>query len=141
MDRNRPVVATSDHVELVKRLYAAINRREPEAGFDLVHPGFEWRVPKQAIHSGTFRGREEVERAINQQLEVFEEFQITPEEFFERGDQLVVFVRQRGRGGASGAEVEIRIGHLWTIRAGKAVSLEIFPERRKALDAAGIRGA
>ena len=128
----------SDNVRLVKRLYEAINRRDPEAGFDLVDPEFEWRVPEWAILGGTYRGREEVERAINAQLDVFDQFQIVPEEFFEGGEKVVVFVRQRARGGASGAEVEIRVGHLWTIQSGKAASLQIFPERRKALEAAGL---
>lgn len=135
----RPVTAHSHTIELVRRLYEAINRRDPEAGFELVDPEFEWRLPERAILGGTYRGREEVERAINAQLEVFEDFQIAPEEFFERGEQLVVFVRQRARGGASGVEVEIRVGHLWTIRGGKVVSLEVFPERGKALEAAGLR--
>jgi ketosteroid isomerase-like protein len=36
------------------------------------------------------------------------------------------------------AVVEIRAGHLWTMRDGKAARLEIFPEREKALEAAGV---
>jgi hypothetical protein len=49
--------------------------------------------------------------------------------------QAMAFVlRTRPRG--SSAMVEIRVGHLWTIRDGKLASLEIFPEREKALQAA-----
>jgi hypothetical protein len=33
--------------------------------------------------------------------------------------------------------VENRIGHLWTMRDGTAVRLQIFPEREKALEALG----
>jgi ketosteroid isomerase-like protein len=128
----------SENARIVARLYEAINRRDFDAGFELVAADFEWRVPDRAIFAGTHRGREEVERVIDAQLEVFEEFEIVPEEFFEKDDQVVVFVRQRARGGASGVEVEIRIGHLWTFRDGTPASLEVFPEREKALEAARL---
>jgi hypothetical protein len=44
----------------------------------------------------------------------------------------------RSRPKGSSAVVEIRAGRLWTMRQGKAARLEIFPERAKALKAAGL---
>jgi ketosteroid isomerase-like protein len=70
------------------------------------------------------------------QLEVFDEFTIEAEEFHEHGDHVAVPIRQRARGGLSGVEVEIRIGHLWTVRDGKAIRLEVFPARDDARTAA-----
>jgi ketosteroid isomerase-like protein len=78
----------------------------------------------------------EVRALIERQLEVFDEFTIEPEEFYEVGDRVPVPIRQRARGGSSGVEVEIRIGHLWTIRDGKVVRLEVFPAREDARQAA-----
>jgi hypothetical protein len=34
--------------------------------------------------------------------------------------------------------MEIRIGHLWTMRDGKPFQLELFPEREQALEAVGL---
>jgi hypothetical protein len=34
--------------------------------------------------------------------------------------------------------VKVRAAHLWTMRGGKAASCEVFPEREKALAAAGL---
>ena len=62
-----------------------------------------------------------------------------PVEFFESGDQLLVFIRTRARPKGSSAEVEFGPGHLWTIRDRTVVSLRIFPEREKAFEAAGLR--
>ena len=39
----------------------------------------------------------------------------------------------------SSAEVENRTGQLWTLRGGKTVSMRLFPEPEKALEAAGLR--
>ena len=61
-----------------------------------------------------------------------------PLEFFERGDQIGTFIRVRCRPTGSSATVESQIGHLWTIRAGKATRLQLFPRREEAREAAGL---
>ena len=53
-------------------------------------------------------------------------------------DQVVAFVKFRLRPKGSAAEFEIRIGTLWTFRDGKVIAAEGFPEREKALEAAGL---
>jgi uncharacterized protein len=122
--------------EVVRALYEAINTRDYEAGFALLDEDFEWLEPEQTLLSGNHRGFAEVRQAIEAQLEVWDEFTIEPEEFHEIGDRVAVPIRQRARGGASGVEVEIRIGHLWTVREGKIVRLEVFPAREDARKAA-----
>jgi ketosteroid isomerase-like protein len=122
--------------EVVRALYEAINTRDHEAGFALLDEDFEWLEPEQTLLSGNHRGFAEVRQAIEAQLEVWDEFTIEPEEFHEIGDRVAVPIRQRARGGASGVEVEIRIGHLWTVREGKIVRLEVFPAREDARKAA-----
>ena len=51
----------------------------------------------------------------------------------------MVFVRLRARPKGSSAAIEIRNGHLWTTRVGELVSMRIFPEPGKALEAGGLR--
>jgi len=125
--------------EIVGAVYAAINARDDRA-FDLLAHDFEWHEPERSLLGGSHRGAAEVRHALEAQLEVFDEFQIEPEEIHEHGDRIAVRVRQRARGVASGAEVEIRIGHLWTVRDGKLVRLEVFAAgegARAAVEAAG----
>jgi ketosteroid isomerase-like protein len=88
--------------------------------------------------TGTYRGPEEVRRFFEDLLEPFEEVVTVPEKFFERGDQIVVFVLLRSRPKESSATMEIRIGHLWTMRDGKVAGLELFPVREEALEAVGL---
>jgi uncharacterized protein len=118
-------VSAGSAADLVRALYEAINARDYEAGFALLDEDFEWVEPEQTLLSGNHRGFDEVRQAIEVQLEVWEEFTIEPEEFHEVGDRVAVPIRQRARGGSSGVEIEIRIGHLWTIHEGKIVRLEV----------------
>ena len=60
-------------------------------------------------------------------------------EFFESGDQLLVFIKTRARPKGSSVAVEFGTGHLWMIRDGTVVSLRIFAGREEALKAAGLR--
>ena len=123
---------------VVRALYQAINERDWEAGFGLLDDEFEWLEPEQSLLGGRHHGYEEIRRAIETQLEVFDEFTVEPEEFHEHGDRVAVPVRQRARGGVSGVEVEIRLGHLWTVRNGKVVRLEVFAAREDVRKAAEL---
>jgi ketosteroid isomerase-like protein len=124
--------------ELVQDLYEAINARDYDAGFALLDQDFEWLEP-QTLLGGDHRGFDEVRVELQAQLEVWDEFEIEPEEFHEVGDRVAVPIRQRARGGSSGAEVEIRIGHVWTVRDDKVIRLEVFPAREDARKAVESR--
>ena len=68
----------------------------------------------------------------------FEEVSIEPQEFLERGDQIVAILLVRNRYKGSSAFVEIRVAALWTMRDGKPTRCEMFPQPEQALEAAGL---
>jgi ketosteroid isomerase-like protein len=123
-------------LSVVQAMYEAVNTRDWDAGFGLLAEDFEWHEPAQAFHTGTHRGFDVIRQRLEEQLEVFDELTIEPEEFHEYGELIAVPVRQRARGEASGLELEIRIGHLWRVRDGKIARLDVFPARADALRAA-----
>jgi ketosteroid isomerase-like protein len=127
-------------IEMLRAGYEAFSRGDWDAVLRDAHPDIELRTADRAINAGTYRGVDEIRRFFDDLLEPFEEVVTEPEEFFERGDQVVVLVLVRSRPRGSNAVVENRIGHLWTMRDGKVVRFQIFPEREKALDAAGLSG-
>jgi ketosteroid isomerase-like protein len=119
------------NVELVRRIYESINRQDWDAAFRDVDEGLVMETKR----AGTFRGRDEVRRFVEDQFAPFDSLSTEPEETFDGGDQVVAFVRIRARPADSTAEIEVRIGHLWTIEDGMAVSLRTFPRREEALEA------
>jgi len=129
---------SQENVEVLRSGYEAWNRGDRDAAFESLEPEFELQLPEGGMNVGSFHGREAVTKLFEDYFEVFESFQMEPEEFFEAGDQIVVFVRTPARGKGSGVEVEFRPAHVWTMRAGKAARLEIFPERQRALEAVGL---
>jgi ketosteroid isomerase-like protein len=128
---------SQENVANLRRGYEALNRRDWDVVFRDARTDFELTTPP-GIRGGTYRGREECRGYLEGWITAFEAWTVEPEEFFERGDQVVVLVKTRARPTGSSAEIEVRNGHLWTFRDDKALSMRIFPEPEKALEAAGL---
>jgi ketosteroid isomerase-like protein len=129
---NRPM--PSGNVEIVRSIYAAWN--DGFAG--LLDPAIEWVNPPEAVEGGTHHGIEAFEAAAGSVNAAFEGSHVVFEEFIEAGERVVVLGTLRGRGRGSGVEVERPQGYVWTIRDGRAVRFEWYPDQGKALEAAGL---
>jgi uncharacterized protein len=129
---------SQENVETLRAAYDAFNRGDWDSAARFGHPDFELRTADRAMNPGTYRGPDAARRFFEDLFEPFDEIVIDPEEFFEHGDQVAVFLRVRLRPTKSSAFVENRIGHLWTMRDGKVTRLAIFPRREDALEAAGL---
>jgi ketosteroid isomerase-like protein len=120
--------------ETLRLGYEAGSRGDWDGVLRGMHPEIEWKTTRM----GTYRGHEEVIQLFKDLREPFAEVATEPEEWFEHGDRIVVFVRIRARPRGSYAVAENRVGHLWTMRRGKALRCETFPKREDALEAAGL---
>ena len=129
-----------ENVELARRGYEAFARGDLDAIFEsFMHPEIEAHDPPEIPDAAIYRGREAVRRDWEHTSELFEDFSVDVDKTFDRGDEVVVFLRFRGRGRGSTAEVEAPMAHVWTIRDGQAVRLRQFIDRAAALEAVGLR--
>jgi ketosteroid isomerase-like protein len=125
-------------IDSLRAGYEAFSRGDWEAAFSAAHPDMELRTADRITNPGTYKGTEEVRRFFEDLFEPFEQVTSEPERFFERGDQIGVFVIVRFRPTGSTAEVVNRIGHLWTFRGDKVIHFRIFPAREEMLEASGL---
>ena len=72
------------------------------------------------------------------QQETVGDLSIEVEQLIEVEAKIVAFIRLRIRPHGADADLELRIAHLWTLRDGKLIRCEVFPEREHALEAAGL---
>jgi uncharacterized protein len=129
---------SQENVEIARRGYEAFARRDLDAVFELFDPAIEAHDPPEMPDAAIHRGHDAVRRDWEQTYELFEDFTIEVEETLDCGDDVVVFLRYRGRGSESGAEVEAFMTHVWTVRNGKAIRLRQFLDREQALEAVGL---
>jgi ketosteroid isomerase-like protein len=126
-----------ENVEVVRHWFESANRRDWDAALRTLDQDVELTTPP-GINEGPYRGREEWLGYFQELLSPFEAWAVEPEEFFEKGDQVVVFVKTRARPKGSDAEIEIRNGSLWTLRDCRVLSMRFYPKPEEALKAAGL---
>jgi ketosteroid isomerase-like protein len=134
-----------ENVEIVRRVYDAVARRDARTVYSLYDPGVELdgsRLPEAGLSGQTqpLRGHEGL-RALNREWNAaWSTAEDDLEELIDAGEHVVSVVTRRGRGLASGVEVETRRGGVWTVRDGKVVRTVWFPSVEEALKAAGLEG-
>jgi ketosteroid isomerase-like protein len=110
----------------------------PESLFALLDDDVEWDYVGAFPESATYYGPDAVRRFFAQWSGAFEGFGFEAEEFVDGGDQVLVLMRQWGRGKATGAAVENRTWQVFTFRDGRIVHCRGYPEKAEALKAAGL---
>jgi ketosteroid isomerase-like protein len=120
--------AVPEGSEFVARVYAAINARDRAAIRSLSAPDIVVGTTVEA-----YRGREALLEWMDEGDDAFDDFTVDLLEVEELAGHLVASMRQRGRGKASGAEVDHRFTHVWTLRDGQAIRLQSFAHRDDAV--------
>lgn len=120
-------------VEAVRRSYEAFARGDMDAVVADMHPEIVWEQAQGLPHGGTYRGLDEVRRAIFDPLhdEWWDEFSADPDELLDAGADVVVLGRYRGRAQGTGKLLDVPFVHVWTFENGRATRFRQF------LDTAG----
>jgi uncharacterized protein len=125
-----------ENVEVVRQAFEAFQRRDNEAVFACYDPEVE--IHGQ-VDGSVYRGLDGVRAFFRDWLPAWEEYRSEVEEWIDAGDHVIVVIHQRGRGKLSGAVVEQRRAHVWTVRDGKLWRLRIYATKEEALKAVGLR--
>jgi ketosteroid isomerase-like protein len=144
------VDAVSD-IDVLRDLYSAFNDRDIERLLEAFDPWIEieptedleyaallLRVlgPRFVILSGGYRGLDEVRRLFESVWQISDWFRVEPEDYVAVADRVVVPLRLQARAEATGIEGEAVTAHLWKMRDGKAVRLQVYASRSDAIAAA-----
>jgi ketosteroid isomerase-like protein len=131
---------SQENVEIVRGLYDAFARRDNAAPFAAYAPDIEldFREGGGPDAQAVYHGQEGVRTAFRNWLAPFRSFEFRTEEMRDAGDHVLVKVSEHGIGRTSGALVDRCHWALWTLQAGKVVSLRNYYDQAKALKAAGL---
>ena len=89
--------------------------------------------------AGIIRGREAIGHWIDNWLSSFTSYRFEVKEAIESDDRAFMTIDHRGRGGASGVDVEIRVYHAFTVHDGLIERHTFSSQAREAvMRAAGI---
>lgn len=125
-----------EDVELVERWMWAFEN-DPEALRRILHPEIVW-FPFEDNHTPS-SGVEAAMRVRAQWFDSWDQMQGELEETVEGTDGVVASIHVRGRGKASGVEVDVRLYLHFKVREGKVIYLYEHEDRAEALEAVGLR--
>ena len=137
---------SQEHVEVVRRIYEAVARRDRETILALYDADVEidWSADTLAEHLGgtSWAGHDglAIMRSFDRELrDAFENFDTTCEELIDAGEHVVSVSRYRARGRKSGAEIDgpLQFG-VWSFREGRVTRVVWFQTRAEALEAVGL---
>jgi ketosteroid isomerase-like protein len=83
--------------------------------------------------AGVIKDDETPNSRLRAWLSPWEHWEAEADEFLELGDHVVVLATYRGTGKGSGITIEQEGAHVFKLRDGKVVRLEIFASRERAL--------
>jgi ketosteroid isomerase-like protein len=126
-----------DKVTIVRRLFAAWEAKDDEAGRALLHSDIEWHPAQDEPEQGPMRGIAEVERLLDQWAESFDEFRLEPRDFTASGDCVVVPLRALGRLRGSDSEVAIEETHVYRVRDRRVAEVWCLRTTEEALAVVG----
>src|SRR5262245_4920513 len=139
---------SQENVEIIRRAYDRFNKTaELREGSNLdmswfaklATPEFEYIAGLDFPGlPGGLHGIDDFVRFLDGFWGIFEDARAIVEELIDAGDAVLAVVRFHGKGGQSGATVEMTAFQLWTLRGGKLVSGRGFRTREEALEAAGL---
>jgi ketosteroid isomerase-like protein len=133
---------SQENVEVVRRVTDVMDAEGFEAALPVflkaAHSDVEWREAPAWPGSADYLGVEQVRQVILDRMDTLD-FDQQTEDLISVDDKVVALVRWRGRGKASGAQGEISMAMVWTVREQAITSLEFYLDRAQAFKAARLR--
>jgi ketosteroid isomerase-like protein len=90
------------------------------------------------LDAGEYRGHAGVARWLSDWEKAWGEFTMTPEEFIDAGEQVIVVLRMKATGRGSGATLERQDAMVWQVRDEGLVRLDYFNSKQQALESVGL---
>jgi ketosteroid isomerase-like protein len=109
-----------------------------EAVLSLCHLEMEWYEPPETPDRTVARGRENALRALQTWMSTWSSYEYEVVDMRSHGDKVLVEVRQRMEGAASGLPISMELFQIWTVREGLATRMEMYTDRGQALEASGL---
>ena len=131
-----------ENVELVRRVYDAVARRDGVTPFEIYAEDIVWDISetqRAALYAkSVYVGHDGVREIWRESFAALGSVDFEVDDLVDAGQHVFAVVRDRAVGRASGAPAEATHFAVWTVANGRVVRLQVFDQRERALEAAGL---
>jgi len=114
-------MANQDNVALIKKMYAAFSSGDVQTILDSISDDAEWvnYGPSTIPYSGSWRGRSQVGEFFQAMGASITGGKVLPDVVIADGDTVIATGRYTATVRDNGAEIDVPIAHVFTVRNGK----------------------
>ncbi len=128
---------SQENVAVVRGLYEAFGRGDVPAVLGQMDQGIEWNEAENFIYAdrNPYVGPQAVLEGVFMRLgSEWEGFTVTPEEWLDAGDRIVVLGTYSGTHKATGRQVRAQFAHIWSVREGSVVRFQQYTDTKQFAD-------
>ncbi len=128
---------SQENVAVVRGLYEAFGKGDVPAVLGQMDQGIEWNEAENFIYAdrNPYVGPQAVLEGVFMRLgSEWEGFTVTPEEWLDAGDRIVVLGTYSGTHKATGRQVRAQFAHIWSVREGSVVRFQQYTDTKQFAD-------
>jgi uncharacterized protein len=127
------------NTDTLKEGYEAFGRGDLDGATQNFADDIRWENPEapQIPNNGVTEGKDNVKQLFADLGTYWESFSITPDEFIESGDTVVVLSHAEAKGKDTGTEAKLPWVHIWRFSDGKVTEVQALTDTALAADALG----
>jgi ketosteroid isomerase-like protein len=129
---------SEENVKVVRRFLDAFNARDVDVLVSLSAEDCEWRPFRAQLEGIVYRGHEGVRQFLSDMDDDWETFCISPLEFHDHVDRVVVIGQVNARGRGSNVEIESIAGFVHELDQGRIRRATSHSDVEAALEAGGL---
>src|SRR5258708_39356441 len=122
------------NVDLLKALYAAFASGDIPAVLAALDPRIEWNEAENFIYAdrNPYVGPQAVLEGVLMRFgSDWDEFTITPEEWLDAGDRIVVLGTYSGTHKSTGKQVRAQFAHIVSVKEGRVVRFQQYTDTKQ----------
>ena len=125
-------------VETIRSIYQAFEKGDVPAVLAQMHQNIEWREAENFIYAdrNPYIGPQAVLEGVFMRLgSDWEGFTVTPKEWLDAGDHVVVLGTYTGTHKSTGREVRAQFAHVWSLTGSRVVRFQQYTDTKQFADA------
>ena len=128
------------NVDNAKRAYEAYGRGDLDGAFENATDDFRWEGAgsDELPGGGTHEGKDDVKQMAARIPESWDDFSVTPDEWIESGDTVIVLGHSEGTPKGGGDRVKVPFVHVWRYDGDKTTRVQILTDTKTVADALGV---
>ena len=130
---------SQENVQVIQGLYEAFGRGDVPAVLGRMDEGVEWNEAENFIYAdgNPYVGPQAVLEGVFARFgSEWEGFTVTPEEWLDAGERIVVLGTYSGRHKSTGKQVRAQFAHIWSVREGRVVRFQQYTDTKQFADTA-----